>query len=240
MLHIRTQTHTRRTANTILLAIITIVVGSVGCLGAFFHKVEAFSQVFTVTTTSDSGAGSLRQAILDSNAAPSTQSSPNEIVFDIANADPDKTAVQTISLQNALPQITQPLVIDGTTQQGAQCGTLVPTDANGVIQPNNTEHTLMVEVTGVNTAGLTNIFSIADSAAGSGLRASSSMVQPTRVLTILFHAHQVRRSAARMLARKLTAQLLLHAPILLVRVLGSMVLQKTHTSLTRSSVVRAA
>lgn len=170
MLHIRTQTHTRRTANTILLAIITIVVGSVGCLGAFFHKVEAFSQVFTVTTTSDSGAGSLRQAILDSNAAPSTQSSPNEIVFDIANADSDKTAVQTISLQSALPQITQPLVIDGTTQQGAQCGTLVPTDANGVIQPNKTEHTLMVEVTGVNTAGLTNIFSIADSAAGSGLR----------------------------------------------------------------------
>ncbi len=65
--------------------------------------------VATVTTTVDSGPGSLRQAILDNNAAPG----PNVIAFAIAAG-----GVQTIRPTSALPTITQPVAIDGTTQPG--------------------------------------------------------------------------------------------------------------------------
>jgi hypothetical protein len=64
--------------------------------------------VFTVTKTWDSGRGSLRQAILDSNA----NSGPNTIVFHIEHG------VQTIRPESALPGITEPVTIDGTTQPG--------------------------------------------------------------------------------------------------------------------------
>lgn len=64
---------------------------------------------FVVTNTNDSGAGSLRQAILDSN---STQE-PNVIDFNISGS-----GVQTINLMSALPTITNPVTIDGTSQPG--------------------------------------------------------------------------------------------------------------------------
>jgi parallel beta-helix repeat protein len=66
---------------------------------------------FSVTNTDDSGAGSLRQAILSSNA--SSVSGVNTISFDIGGGGP-----QTISLNSALPAITHAVVIDGTTQPG--------------------------------------------------------------------------------------------------------------------------
>lgn len=66
--------------------------------------------VFTVTTAADSGPGSLRQAVLNANAA---APGPNEIVFDIAPG-----GVQTILLLSPLPTITVPVTIDGTTQPG--------------------------------------------------------------------------------------------------------------------------
>ncbi len=65
--------------------------------------------VATVTTTADAGPGSLRQAILDNNAAPG----PNVIAFAIAAG-----GVQTIRPTSSLPTITQPVAIDGTTQPG--------------------------------------------------------------------------------------------------------------------------
>jgi hypothetical protein len=74
--------------------------------------------VFTVTNTSDSGAGSLRQAITNSNSNP-TSSGANSIVFSI-----DQSGVQTISLLSALPTITAPVVINGYTQAGASANTL--------------------------------------------------------------------------------------------------------------------
>jgi hypothetical protein len=64
---------------------------------------------FTVTNTSDSGAGSLRQAILDANATPDTDA----IAFNIGGG-----GVQTIAPLSPLPTITSPVVIDGTTQPG--------------------------------------------------------------------------------------------------------------------------
>ena len=65
---------------------------------------------FTVTTTADVGPGSLRQAILDSNLA---VGGTNTIDFDIPGA-----GVETIAAASPLPTITNPLVIDGTTQPG--------------------------------------------------------------------------------------------------------------------------
>ena len=64
----------------------------------------------TVTTTADSGAGSLRQAILDSNSSAGVL---DTIAFAIPGA-----GVQTISPATGLPPISDPVVIDGTTQPG--------------------------------------------------------------------------------------------------------------------------
>jgi len=62
-----------------------------------------------VTSTNDSGLGSLRQAILVANLTPGLDT----IQFNIAGTPPF-----TIRLQNKLPQISDPVVIDGTTQPG--------------------------------------------------------------------------------------------------------------------------
>jgi parallel beta-helix repeat protein len=66
---------------------------------------------FTVTNTNNSGSGSLRQAIIASNAA--TGPSANTIDFDIGSG-----GTKTITLQSALPVVTQSVTIDGTTQPG--------------------------------------------------------------------------------------------------------------------------
>ncbi len=65
--------------------------------------------VFTVTTTADSGAGSLRQSILDANTDPG----PNSIVFQISGKPPF-----TITPLTVLPSLGNPTTIDGTTQNG--------------------------------------------------------------------------------------------------------------------------
>ncbi|HEX5042888.1 MAG TPA: FG-GAP-like repeat-containing protein [Candidatus Polarisedimenticolaceae bacterium] len=66
------------------------------------------SSTFTVTTTSDSGTGSLRSAISLANQTPGA----DLIAFAIG------TGLQTINVLSALPAITETLVIDGTTQPG--------------------------------------------------------------------------------------------------------------------------
>jgi len=63
--------------------------------------------VFTVTNTNDDGAGSMRQAILDANSTSGTDT----IAFDISGAAP-----HTIQPMSELPIITDPVVIDGTTE----------------------------------------------------------------------------------------------------------------------------
>ncbi len=68
-----------------------------------------------VTNANNSGAGSLRQAITDANAS----SDPNLITFAITPLD---GSVKTINLTSPLPAITNPLSIDGSTQNGASCG----------------------------------------------------------------------------------------------------------------------
>ena len=64
----------------------------------------------TVTSTADSGPGTLRQAILDSNQTVNAEL----IRFDIAGTCP-----RVIAPATALPEIVSPLTIDGFTQPGS-------------------------------------------------------------------------------------------------------------------------
>ena len=64
--------------------------------------------------TNDSGAGSLRQAILDANAA----AGADTVAFNIVGS-----GVHTIALATSLPAISQPLTIDGYTQSGSSPNT---------------------------------------------------------------------------------------------------------------------
>jgi hypothetical protein len=73
------------------------------------------STTFTVTNTNDSGAGSLRQAILYSNDTPGADT----IKFDIPGS-----GVHTISPASELPNITEAVTINGYTQPEASPNTL--------------------------------------------------------------------------------------------------------------------
>jgi hypothetical protein len=89
--------------------------------------------IFTVNTTADSGAGSLRQAILDANANPGA----DIIQFNIGGA-----GVHTISPTSQLPAITDPVVINGYSQPGASANTLgIGPGWEGTV-PASTGHTL--------------------------------------------------------------------------------------------------
>jgi len=93
-------------------------------LGVFFVLLLVFALLsfpdavraasFTVTNTNDSGPGSLRQAILDANTNPGTDT----ITFNIPGTGP-----YTIQPTSALPTITDPVIIDGYTQSGASPNT---------------------------------------------------------------------------------------------------------------------
>ena len=85
-------------------------ISSLALIVALFAT-PALSAVFTVTNTSDSGAGSFRQALLDANAAPGLDT----IAFNIPGA-----GVHTITTPTTdLPNITSPVLIDGYTQLGS-------------------------------------------------------------------------------------------------------------------------
>ena len=70
----------------------------------------AGAATITVTSTADSGPGTLHQALLDSNASVGVL---DTIAFDIPGA-----GIHTIVVSTDLPQATDPLIIDGTTQPG--------------------------------------------------------------------------------------------------------------------------
>lgn len=72
---------------------------------------------YTVTNLFDAGAGSLRTAIDEANAAPGADA----IAFDV---------VGTIQLASPLPEITDTLAIDGSTAPGFTSLPLVTIDFN--------------------------------------------------------------------------------------------------------------
>src|SRR5581483_551144 len=87
---------------------------------------EGRAATFPVTSTADSGAGSLRQAILDANAAAGSDT----IAFAIPGAQ-----MHTITLTSgALPAITDSVVIDGKSQPGYSGSPLIRLD-NGTANP---------------------------------------------------------------------------------------------------------
>src|SRR6266700_1027654 len=77
----------------------------------------ASAATFTVTNILDSGVGSLRAAITAANTTPGA----NRIEFAITPFD---GTVKTIAPSNALPVITNSVVIDGYTQMGSSSNTL--------------------------------------------------------------------------------------------------------------------
>ncbi|HXI62728.1 MAG TPA: Calx-beta domain-containing protein, partial [Pyrinomonadaceae bacterium] len=99
-----------------------------------FGSLTAEAATFTVTNTNDSGAGSLRQAILNANA----NAGADLITFNIPAA-----GVQTISVLSELPAITDPVTIDGYSQPGASANTLASGD-NAI---------LLIELSGANAKG---------------------------------------------------------------------------------------
>jgi hypothetical protein len=99
------------------------------------------AEAFTVTNTNDSGAGSLRQAILDANAAAGNDT----IAFAIPGS-----GVHTITPSTPLPDITGLVTIDGFTQAGSSPNT------NGPGLPDNSVHRIELDGSsaGANATGL--------------------------------------------------------------------------------------
>jgi hypothetical protein len=89
---------------------------------SYFFTRPAFASVLTVTNTSDGGSGSLRQAILDANSNPGADT----ITFSIGSGP------VTISPDSSLPEITDPVVIDGSTQPGFDGSPIVELDGTNI------------------------------------------------------------------------------------------------------------
>jgi hypothetical protein len=94
-----------------------------GCTGLLLAAVNLSAATFTVTNNADSGAGSLRQAILDANGTPGADT----IAFDIPGA-----GVHTIIPATPLPPISEGVIIDGYTQPGTSENT-DPVATNAVL-----------------------------------------------------------------------------------------------------------
>jgi parallel beta-helix repeat protein len=91
------------------------------CLAA-----SAGATTYAVSNTNDSGPGSLRQAILSANQ---NTGFVDTIAFSIPNAGPHR-----IQLQSGLPQVTDSVVIDGTTQPGYNGAPLIEIDGTNAGQ----------------------------------------------------------------------------------------------------------
>src|SRR5262245_38726721 len=105
------KSHVTRKISVVRLVSLTITV--IGALSIFGAVAEA--NTFVVTNTNNSGAGSLAQAILNANANPGA----DLIAFDIPGS-----GVHTITPASSLPTITDPVTIDGYTQNGANPNSL--------------------------------------------------------------------------------------------------------------------
>ena len=81
---------------------------------------------YTVTNTNDSGAGSLRDAIMQSNASVGVT---DTIAFNVTGTGcVGSPAVCTIQPASPLPNITDPVIIDGYTQPGSSPNSLAVGD----------------------------------------------------------------------------------------------------------------
>ncbi len=121
-----------------ILSVTVIILSYLLASGVLLFKPHTSkAATITVTNTNDSGAGSLRQAILDANASVGVA---DTIAFNIAGA-----GVHTIQPTSALPSITDQVTIDGTTQSGWV--------ANTAVAPNPFNGTMVIELDGQNAGG---------------------------------------------------------------------------------------
>ena len=106
---------------------IRLLVSLLICLASFSISPRASAEpsrtTYTVTKTLDSGAGSLRQAIIDANSS----GGKDYIYFNIPTSDPGYNAgagVFSLNVSIILPNLDDPngVVIDGTTQPGYVSG----------------------------------------------------------------------------------------------------------------------
>ena len=93
-----------------------------------FAAALARGDTFTVTNTSDSGAGSLRQAIDDANANPGADTIEFNVSGEGCSGD-----VCTIKPLSALPPLTSPVTMDGYTQAGSEPNTNASGAINAVL-----------------------------------------------------------------------------------------------------------
>ena len=100
--------------------------------GEFYALPENPGVAFVVTTPASNGPGSLRQAILDANAAPAPRA--NSIVFALSGQ-----GRHSIALAEPLPAIDHPLTIDATTQPGFIGSPIVEIDGSALalLYPNS-------------------------------------------------------------------------------------------------------
>jgi hypothetical protein len=137
------------------MLVLSVLLASAAAVGA--------ADTYMVTSTGDTGPGTLRQAILDANAHPGADT----IAFDIAGS-----GVHTIAPASALPAITEAVTIDGYLQTGALANT------NPTGQGLNT--VLKIEIDGTN-AGSTALLKVkADDVTIRGLavnRCTGSLIQ---------------------------------------------------------------
>jgi hypothetical protein len=111
-----------------------------GLLSQEAETSEAPAQNFFVTSTSNSGAGTLRQAIMDANASPGL----DNITFNISGS-----GIQTITINSVLPTITDPLFIDGNSQPGYSGTPLI------LIHGSGTSEAMNITAGGTTLRGLT-------------------------------------------------------------------------------------
>ena len=96
----------------------------------FLVSAASYGATFTVTNTSDSGPGSLRQAITDANASAGLDT----IAFNVSGAGCDGGGICTISPATVLPDIVSPVLVDGYTQPGSSPNTNVQGALNTVLK----------------------------------------------------------------------------------------------------------
>ncbi len=125
----------RRDTST-LLFIAAMVLFYCLVLLLFRGHASAAPEVFTVTTTANSGEGSLFKAMEDAN------SNGNSGDVDIIEFNIPGTGVHTIAPTGILPVPTEPLLIDGYSQPGSQ--------ANTAISPEPFNGTITIEINGAN------------------------------------------------------------------------------------------
>jgi S-layer homology domain len=101
------------------------------CLAAgLLAAAAARGATFTVTNANDSGAGSLREAINQANAA----AGADTIAFNVSGTGCDGSGVCTIALASQLPSVSGTTTIDGYTQPGSSPNTNAAGAINAVLK----------------------------------------------------------------------------------------------------------